>query len=139
MNASPMDNVADTDARLRVLLVDDHADTLASLRMLLEHRGFSVTTASNGGTAIELASQARFDVLISDIGLPDSTGYDVVQAVQALQSIPAIAFSGYGTEDDIDRSRRAGFDRHFTKPVMVSRLIDAILELVGLHGGSLRA
>jgi two-component system CheB/CheR fusion protein len=121
------------DARLRVLLVDDHADTLSSLRMLLEHRGFDVTTASNGSTAIELAAQARFDVLISDIGLPDSSGYEVVAAVHRLQHIPAIAFSGYGTDGDVERSHSAGFDRHFTKPVMVSRLVDAILELVALR------
>jgi CheY-like chemotaxis protein len=127
---------SELDSRLRVLLVDDHADTLASLRMLLEHRGFAVTTASNAGTAIELAAHSSFDVLVSDIGLPDSSGYDVVRAVRRTQSIPAIAFSGYGTETDIERSRSAGFDRHFTKPVMVSRLIDAILELVGLHGGA---
>lgn len=126
--------VSNLDGRLRVLLVDDHADTLASLRMLLEHRGFAVTTASNGATAIELAAQARFDVLISDIGLPDSTGYEVVAAVHRLQDIPAIAFSGYGTEGDVERSRTAGFNRHFTKPVMVGRLVDAILELVAMHG-----
>jgi CheY-like chemotaxis protein len=124
---------SDAESRLRVLLVDDHADTLASLRMLLEHRGFAVTTASNGATAIELAAKGRFDVLISDIGLPDSSGYEVVAAVHRLQHIPAIAFSGYGTEGDVERSYVAGFARHFTKPVMVSRLVDAIFELVGMQ------
>jgi two-component system, chemotaxis family, CheB/CheR fusion protein len=138
MTSSTTGNAApDIDPRLRVLLVDDHPDTLSSLCMLLEHKGFAVTTANNAGSAIELASQAKFDVLVSDIGLPDSTGYDVVRAVHRLQSIPAIAFSGYGTEVDIERSRSAGFDRHFTKPVMVNRLIDAIIELVSTRGGEL--
>lgn len=132
--ATPSTNAVDPGTRLRVLLVDDHADTLASLRLLLEHKGFAVTTASSGAAATELAAQARFDVLISDIGLPDSSGYEVVGAIHQYQKIPAIAFSGYGTDSDVDRSHQAGFDRHFTKPVMVSRLVDAILELVGMHG-----
>ena len=133
MNVTPVESVetAAGESKVRVLLVDDHADTVTSLKMLLEHRGFAVTVASTAGGAIELAAHVRFDVLVSDIGLPDRTGYDVVQEVHRLQDIPAIAFSGYGAASDIERSRLAGFDRHFTKPVMFNRLIDAIIELVG--------
>lgn len=102
---------------LDLLLVDDHPQTLRVLSALLRRRGHNVATAESVTQAVRLLECERFDALISDIGLPDGSGCDVMRAARKRQSLRGIALSGYGMEEDVRRSREAGFDHHLTKPV----------------------
>jgi signal transduction histidine kinase len=114
----------------RILLVDDHPDTLRGLCRLLERRGFHVTAASSGAAALQAAQESRFDVLVSDLGLPDCSGLELVAQISTFQPIPAVALSGYGMEADVARSREAGFRVHITKPVDSEGLLRAIEDLL---------
>jgi PAS domain S-box-containing protein len=114
----------------RVLLVDDHCDTLAVLRRLLEFAGHSVTPATSVAEAVRASANNHFDILISDIGLPDGTGLDVVRQVHTHQpGLPAIALTGYGMERDVRESQEAGFSAHMTKPIDMDQLKAAIRRL----------
>ena len=102
----------------RVLLVDDHLDSVRPMQLFLEAIGYEVTTAHTVATALRAATQNQFDLLVSDIGLPDGSGDDLIRQLQDKgRSLPSIALSGYGTEQDVARSRAAGFQVHLTKPV----------------------
>jgi two-component system CheB/CheR fusion protein len=126
-----MNNQRDS-GRLRILIVDDHDDTRRVIQMLLERRGYSTLTATSVQAALDVAEANDFDLLISDIGLPDGTGVDLIRAlIGDGKSVKAIALSGYGMEEDIRRSKDAGFFEHLTKPVSIKRLQDVIDELVG--------
>jgi signal transduction histidine kinase/ActR/RegA family two-component response regulator len=118
-------------ASLRILLVDDHADTLNTLARLLSRRGHVVATAASCADALALAARDRFELLISDIGLPDRSGLELVAELHQLQQVPAIALSGYGMEADLANSRSAGFSRHVTKPVNFAALEETIREIFG--------
>jgi PAS domain S-box-containing protein len=102
---------------LRLLLVDDHADTRRILSRLLGKCGHEVSTAESGQTALKLMETEQFDVLVSDIGLPDMSGYELVREAKRRQPVQGIALSGFGMEEDVRRSLEAGFDYHLTKPV----------------------
>jgi PAS domain S-box-containing protein len=103
---------------LRILLVDDHADTRRVLARLLARLGHHVETAGDVASALALVRSVQFDVLISDIGLPDGTGVDVMREAKRLQpQIRGIALSGFGMEEDTRRSAEAGFEAHLNKPV----------------------
>jgi PAS domain S-box-containing protein len=112
---------------LRLLLVDDHADTRAVLSRLLTKSGHEVVTAESADKALTILDGGRFDVLISDIGLPDCSGYELVREAKRRQLLKGIALSGLGMDDDILRSMEAGFDCHLTKPINFQEL-KAILE-----------
>ena len=104
--------------RLRILLVEDHIDTARQLQRLLERMGHQVTQAGGVQAALECAHQQRdFDLLISDLGLPDGSGHDLMRELLKQSTIPGIALSGFGMESDIRESLAAGFRRHLTKPV----------------------
>jgi PAS domain S-box-containing protein len=123
----------------RILLVDDHADTAQSLALLLRRFGYEVTVAESVASAIAEAQHASFDLLVSDIGLPDGTGHDVIQEVKKIAPVLGIALSGFGMEDDVRRSLEAGFSEHLIKPVNVGRLHETIQRLLnnkssGTHG-----
>jgi signal transduction histidine kinase len=115
--------------QLHVLLVDDHDDTMQIMRRILTRWGMRLTTAGRVSEAVAAASATKFDLLISDIGLPDGSGCDLVARVQKLQPIPAIALSGFGMDADVRRSLDAGFAAHLTKPVSLDRLKDLIGQL----------
>jgi signal transduction histidine kinase/ActR/RegA family two-component response regulator len=102
---------------LQLLVVDDHPQTLRVLSSLLRKQGHKVLTAECVQAAIKLLEDERFDGLISDIGLPDGNGCDVMRAAKARQSLVGIALSGFGMEEDVQRSLDAGFDHHLTKPI----------------------
>jgi PAS domain S-box-containing protein len=102
---------------LRLLLVDDHADTRNVLSRLLTKCGHEVVTCDSAQGALRLLDSTEFDALISDIGLPDGSGYDLVREAKGKQSLKGVALSGFGTEEDIRRSAEAGFDYHLTKPI----------------------
>jgi PAS domain S-box-containing protein len=113
-----------TPHRLRVLLVDDHEDTRYVLRRLLcDH---DVRTAACVSEALEEAALYDFDLLISDIGLPDGSGLDQMKQLQARYGLNGIALSGYGMDDDVRQSLGAGFRAHLTKPVTADALHAAI-------------
>jgi CheY-like chemotaxis protein len=102
---------------LRLLFVDDHSDTRRVLSRLLSKCGHEVATADSAQGALKLLASDRFDALISDIGLPDGNGFDLVREAKRRQPLKAVALSGFGREEDIQRSLAAGFDYHLTKPV----------------------
>jgi two-component system CheB/CheR fusion protein len=115
---------------VRALLVDDHKDTLMLTKRLLAGAGMSVTGTQNMREALEAPRRDTFDLLISDIGLPDGTGYDLVEQVLRLQPLKAIALSGFGMEADVRRSLNAGFHAHLTKPVSIDRLEETIARVL---------
>ncbi len=114
---------------LRILLVEDHEDTRAILGRTLERSGHDVTTAGTVASAIEAAATGPFDLLISDVGLPDGSGVDLMRR---LQPLPGIALTGFGMATDIARCREAGFRAHLTKPIDPTELGKAI-QLVAGH------
>jgi PAS domain S-box-containing protein len=113
----------------RILLVEDHADTRDVLDRLLSSMGCTVWSVGSVKEAVELSDRERFDLLVSDIGLPDGTGHDVMSYLRAHQGTRGIALSGFGQDDDIRRSREAGFELHLTKPVSFQTLKDVILKI----------
>jgi PAS domain S-box-containing protein len=102
---------------LHVLIVDDHADTRRILSRLLIKCGHAVDTVESARDALKILDSQRFDALISDIGLPDTSGYELVREAKRRQPLNGIALSGFGAEEDVRRSVEAGFDYHLTKPV----------------------
>ena len=115
----------------RVLVVDDHVDTCTGMKMMLERRGYRVTVAHTADQAVEKAGAQEFDLVISDIGLPDRSGYELMQELAATKSLRGIALSGFGMESDVSRARAAGFSEHLTKPINFDRLDEAIQVLLG--------
>ena len=118
---------------LSILLVDDHEDTNRSLMLLLRRRGFQVKTATDIAQAVELFSQEDFDVLVSDMGLPDGSGLDLLSR---LQNNPprhgGIIVSGHGLDEDLERSLQAGYKEHLVKPVDINQLEAVIRRVAGL-------
>ena len=114
----------------RVLVVDDHVDTCTGMKMMLERRGYRVTIAHTADQAMAKAGQQQFDLLISDIGLPDRSGYELMQELSTTKSLRGIALSGFGMENDVSRARAAGFSEHLTKPINFDRLDEAIQMLL---------
>lgn len=127
--ASPVREFAEGQA-ISILLVDDHADTRAIMSRLLSLHGHQVKNAGTCAEALELSRNHHFDLLISDLGLPDGSGHDLMATIQTEQSLKGIALSGYGMESDIERSRIAGFLAHLTKPVEFSALQKTIQEVL---------
>ena len=111
------DRDATASRSLHLLLVDDHADTRDVLARLLAKCGHDVVTSGSIQSALKLLETGRFDALISDIGLPDGSGYDLVREAKRRQPLKGVALSGFGTEEDVRRSAEAGFDYHLTKPI----------------------
>jgi len=115
-----------TRRALKILLVDDHHDTCAALEKLLARRGYLVAISHDVRSAMEAAARNEFDLLISDIALPDGTGMDLMMQLRAVANVPGIAISGFGNNGDIERSLQAGFSEHLTKPIRLENLEAAI-------------
>ena len=107
---------------LRLLVVEDHAATRAVLSRVLTHSGHHVTLASTMREAVTAFGTEHYDAVISDLGLPDGSGLDLIREFQRQRSVPAIALSGYGMEDDLQQSKAAGFFAHLVKPVNLEQL-----------------
>jgi signal transduction histidine kinase len=120
---------------VRLLLVEDHEDTNRSLTRMLRRRGYEVHPANDIRSALDIAARKQFDVLVSDIGLPDGSGIDLLKALRAKRDVFGIALSGYGMEEDIRRSGEAGFSHHLVKPVDLNKL-DSIIQEMSLPVGS---
>jgi CheY-like chemotaxis protein len=111
---------------MSVLLVEDHEITRTVLAQLLTRRNYRVVTADSIAKAREIARQDKFDFLISDIGLPDGNGNDLMSEFQKLYGLKGIALTGYGMEEDITRGKAAGFVTHLIKPVRIQSLESAL-------------
>lgn len=122
-------NQAQAAAKRCILVVDDHDDTLRSMKLLLSRLGYEVLAAETMTEALEIAEHQHFDFLLSDIGLPDGSGLELLKRIRSTREVPALALSGFGMDEDIERSREAGFADHLTKPVSIDRLQAAIAEL----------
>ena len=116
---------------LKILLVDDHQDTCAALEKLLARRGHLVAVSHDVRSAMEAAARNKFDLLISDIALPDGTGMDLMMQLRAIANVPGIAISGFGNDVDIGRSLQAGFSEHLIKPIKLDNLEAAIERALG--------
>jgi PAS domain S-box-containing protein len=125
-NPTPSKN-SDTPTRgIRILLVEDHEPTRTALAQLLSRRNFEVLTAASVMEARELAAKNKIDLLISDIGLPDGSGYTLMIELRKLYGLNGIALTGYGMEEDVVHSQKAGFVAHLTKPVRIQSLDSAL-------------
>src|SRR5919201_4497913 len=102
---------------LRILVVEDHSDTLQALSRLLGHFGHEVSVANGAKNALNIIESKEFDVLLCDIALPDGSGYDVIAEAKRKRPVKAVALSGFAATEDIQRGREAGFDFHLAKPV----------------------
>lgn len=111
---------------IRILLVEDHEPTRSSLTHLLLRRHFKVTPAASLSEARLLAQKGKFNLLISDIGLPDGNGCDLMEELRKRLHMKGIALTGYGMEQDVSRSHAAGFTAHLTKPVRIESLDNAL-------------
>ena len=115
---------------VRILFVEDHEDTRLALERFLRRRGYQVTSASDAQTAFKLAAASAFDIVVSDIGLPDGNGLELIRTLQAHAPIKGIAISGFGMEGDSDKSRAAGFSAHLLKPINPDELDTAIRRVL---------
>jgi PAS domain S-box-containing protein len=130
----PRDSAAPVEPSSRparsILLVEDHVSTRETLKKLLTRRNYEVVAAGTMAEALGLAESRTFDFLVSDVGLPDGDGYQLMAAVRKIQpALQGIALSGYGMEDDLQRSQAGGFATHLVKPVSIGALEKALVEL----------
>ncbi|MBV8138758.1 MAG: PAS domain S-box protein [Deltaproteobacteria bacterium] len=100
-----------------ILLVEDHEDSAEVMGRLLREKGYSVQTAGTVADALKILGEREFSLLISDIGLPDGTGIDLIRQVRSVSAMPAIALTGFGMEHDLRKYKESGFDAELTKPV----------------------
>lgn len=114
------------------LVVDDVADVTEMLAVLLSHAGYQVVTAASARAALDHARQRQFDVIISDIGMPEMNGYQLAREMRLLPgyaTVPMVAVTGYSMFDDKERSTNAGFNAHMTNPIDPRALLDLIEQL----------
>ena len=127
--APPKPQPSHSNGRLRLLVVEDHEDTARVLGRLLRASGHEVKTAGSVAAALELVASQPFDLVVSDIGLPDATGHDLMREIRAKHGLKGIAMTGYGMDEDIRKSFDAGFVDHIVKPVNVAQL-EAVIQRV---------
>jgi CheY-like chemotaxis protein len=102
---------------LRILVVEDHSETLQALSRLLSHFGHDVSVADGAQNARSILDSKEFDVVVCDIALPDGNGYDLIAEAKRNRPVKAVAISGFAAAEDMERGRKAGFDFHLAKPV----------------------
>lgn len=123
---------------MRILVVDDSADTVEMLRNLLEMDGAMVTTAAGGSEALEILERETFDVILSDISMPEMDGFEFLQHLRKIagrQHVPVVAITGFGRSDDIARATATGFYSHLTKPLSLKDLADVLQQLAKEKSG----
>jgi PAS domain S-box-containing protein len=114
---------------LRILIVEDHTDTAQVMARLLQGLGHETLISGTVAGAIQMIHEHNFDLLLSDIGLPDGTGIDLIREIRRDFKTPAVALTGFGMEDDIARCTEAGFTAHLTKPVNFQKLAAVIRQI----------
>jgi CheY-like chemotaxis protein len=120
----------------RILLVEDHEPTRRSLAQLLIRRHYEITEAGSVLEALAAANRQKFDLLITDIGLPDGDGYQLMRTLLQSSDVKGIALTGYGMESDIEKSRQAGFATHLTKPIRIQALDAALASAAAVASKS---
>jgi len=125
---------------LKILIVDDDADTQELLRFLLEQYGAQATVATSATEAYAALSQSKMDLLLSDLGMPETDGYDLIRQIRAMPpelggDILAIALTAYAHQTDQERVFAAGFQKHVAKPVEPEKLLASIADLIGQNSG----
>ena len=118
--------------RKSALVVDDVADVTEMLAVVLSHAGHAVVTAASAPAALKAAKEKQFDVIISDIGMPEMNGYQLAREMRTIpgyETVPMVAVTGYSMFDDKERSTKAGFNAHMTKPIDPRALLDLIEQL----------
>ncbi len=121
----------------RFLIVDDSEDTIAMLEELLTISGARVRTATSGAEALRIAAAGEFDVVLSDISMPEMDGYEFLQRLRQIegkQHVPVLAITGFGRRGDVERARAAGFYAHLTKPLNLQALADVLRQLEAFKG-----
>ncbi|HEU0274920.1 MAG TPA: CHASE3 domain-containing protein [Candidatus Udaeobacter sp.] len=116
--------------KANLLLVEDHLDSARALAGLLKKRGYKVESVPTVAKAMEAVARDNFDLLVCDLGLPDASGIDLITEIRKTKITPAIALTGFGMQQDIERARQAGFDSHLTKPVNLQKLEATIRRLL---------
>ncbi|MBA3832137.1 MAG: response regulator [Chthoniobacterales bacterium] len=111
---------------LRILIVEDHGHTAAVMSSLLKREGHDVLSAPTVREALDILRSRKLDLLVSDLGLPDGNGFEVMRELAKISDAKGIAVSGYGMDEDIQRSSDAGFSAHLTKPINVQELQETI-------------
>lgn len=122
---------------ISVLVIDDSADTTEMLRQLLEINGAKVRTASSGAEALKVVSQQKFDVIISDVSMPEMDGFEFLRQLRDRpehQDVPVLALTGFGRPEDIERARTAGFFSHITKPFDLEKLAATLQTVSNTRG-----
>jgi CheY-like chemotaxis protein len=131
LSPAPDETGADPRGRsLHVLLVEDHGDTAEAIALLLRRGGHRVTVARTAAAGLAAAERGGIDLVVSDLGLPDGDGYELMRTLAGRHRLRGIALTGYGMDEkDAESSRAAGFDLHLTKPVRVDVLSAAIRQV----------
>jgi len=114
---------------LKILVVENHEDTLQAMKMYLELEGHMADTAATMKEALAAATENTFDLVITDIGLPDGDGWELMRQLRERISVRAVAMSGYGWKEDLEKSRAAGFIAHLLKPLKITDL-EAVLRKI---------
>jgi CheY-like chemotaxis protein len=115
---------------LRILIVEDHESTARTLAQLLRSSGHEVEVAGMLGEAMDLANTHVFDLVISDLGLPDGSGLELMRQLRSRPNLRGIALSGYGMEEDVRKSLEAGFQEHLTKPLNIHAVESAVARVM---------
>jgi len=126
---------------IEVMVVEDEADTRELLRRMLETQGAKVTTAGDADEALEALKLGPPDILVSDIGLPGTDGYELIRRLRkseddAMRAVPAVALTAFARSEERTRALQAGYQVHIAKPVEPAELIATVASLVGLRRGS---
>jgi len=118
----------------RLLIIEDAGDTLELLRRAFTARGYRVTACASSEAARDVAARELFDIIISDIGLPEIDGYELLarlrQEQPRLRTVPAVALTGYATAQDAERAHAAGFAAHVAKPIDPATLASVVEQLL---------
>ena len=130
------DEMVDVGAlnQMRILVVDDSEDTVEMLRRLFEMDGATVSTASGGAEALEIIREKDFEVILSDISMPEMDGFEFLRRLREIplkRDVPVMALTGFGRAEDVERAKAEGFFTHVTKPIDVNKLVGLLLTLPG--------
>ena len=120
----------------RILLVDDDSDSVEVLRLILTRQGAAVRTADSVEQAVRAFKECNPDIILSDIGMPDRDGYELLQCIRALpggRPVPAVALTALARQEDRTRALRAGFQMHVAKPVEAAEIVAIVHNLTELH------
>lgn len=121
---------------LQILVVEDHSDTRRVLAGLLAHFGHIISAADNVASAMAFVKAKHFDAIVSDLGLPDGSGFDVIREAKRQQHLTGVALTARGEYEDIKRGRDAGFDYHLTKPVDFAQLRNVLEHIMPVDNGA---